>query len=146
MKKLTLFTVIILYLVLVSCTMKKAYVGEYVGRYNQYWCIVDSLPYNCSRQDNAFYIEYTVRRGETSNEYVIEGIIDGSHGDIKSFNHLVTHECDFRFLIAQNGTIIDNISFLPRGNWVNMKLPFAARFTATDFDALYFTWKVRVRG
>lgn len=125
------------------CGCAKEYVGKRVN--TSEWII-----YSPGQKRNFFtgHFVFEIKITETGSdgEYFLEGTLDGTRGSLKSFNHLVIHECRFYILLAKDNVIVDNISFFPKGSDHRNKLPFSRKFKTTYFDSYTIGYEVSVRG
>lgn len=125
--------------------------NPYIGRkvaYSPYSnCYCFSFPKSCTIEDNCFIFDFEIRRGNTETEYILNGTCDGGKGDIKSWAHLNPRDCRFVLMLIKGDTIVDNVSFYPKGTDHTHKMPFNKTFkTDQDFDSVRIYWKVSVRG
>jgi len=66
-------------------------------------------------EGDPFSLSFTISEGSAPGSYAVEGFMDPTKGDVKYFGHLTRQNCKFYLLIANDGVIIDNIQFYPRG-------------------------------
>ena len=124
---LTLIVTSLLWVNIIACSLPKPYVGE---KYNTlFWCHCTDYPKDCVQKTEYFVYEYTVSEGETGDEYIIQGTMDGSGGSVKSWSSIVHNESQFRILLANDSVVVDNIPFRPMGDRLTGKIPFKTNFT-----------------
>lgn len=126
-----------------GCSLKKRYVGINVYKYN--W-----PKYSSGKKINlhtkVFDFEFTINKTKIEEEYLVEGIMDGSRGCLKSLDRLILHKSNFYLLIVQNHVIIDSVMFCPVGTDHTHKLPFKKKFKAGAFDSVYIAYYVTAGG
>lgn len=138
---------ITLFLVINSVSCSKQFVGRQVNTNTQYWCQINALPSTCVQNDKWFVWEFTIEKGQSENEYILEGTADPSRSGAKSFNVILLHESRFSLILANNGTVVDNISFRLIGNSIDSSISFNKKFECEmPFDAGSIYWEASVQG
>ncbi len=138
-----LLILISLAFILSGCSLSKPYVGLEVDttRWKQYQEGVTYFIYT-----NHVEIQIKISETENQNEYVMVGTVDASNRSLKSFDRFVVEDCNFRILLAKNNLIVDSLTFFPKGEDINNKLPFKRKFTTDAFDSFTVTYQIAVRG
>ena len=136
---------ITLFLVINSVSCGKQFVGRQVN--TQYWCQINALPATCVQMDKWFVWEYSIDKGSKENEYILIGTADGSKGGAKSIGNIVPNKSRFSLIIANNGTVIDNIPFFLMGYDIHAPISFKRKFECqSPFNAAIIDWSASVRG
>ncbi len=140
---------------IVWCLSLSACAKYYVGRlidYNEpYWCDCSEFPKTCRQDYRDFVFEYTIIRGDNVEgsdlaEYILEGraIYKGEGG----FSQLATGGqfggSHFRFILVNEGVIIDYFYLNVLGDNLSSGLPFKKRFKSPPFDATAIDYNVYV--
>jgi hypothetical protein len=129
----------------VSCG--KEFVGRQVNTNTQYWCQINALLSTCAQEDKWFVWEYSIEKGSKENEYILKGTADGSRGGAKSIGNIVLSESRFSLILANNGTVVDNINFRLGGNEINAPVSFKKIFECqSSFNAATIFWSAKVQG
>jgi hypothetical protein len=100
----------------------------------------------CIQNTTYFIFEFTVSKDESGGKCTISGTMDGSKGSTKSWSTIMHNKSQFRILLANNGVIVDNIPFRPRGDRLTGKIPFKVSFSSQPFNAVFIYYKFSVRG
>lgn len=138
---------ITLFLVLNSVSCTKQFVGRHVNTDAQFWSQINALPSTCEQSDQWFVWKYTIEKGQSENEYVLKGTADPSRGGAKSFSNIVGHESKFSLILANNGTVVDNIRFRLSGGSMGRPISFNRKFECEmPFDSGAIYWEAKVRG
>ena len=136
---------ITLFLVINSVSCGKQFVGRQFN--TQYWCQITTLPSTCVQKDECFFWEYSIEKGSKQNEFILKGTADGSRGSAKSIGNIVLSESRFSLILANNGTVVDNINFLLLGNEINAPVSFKRIFECqSSFNAAIIFWSAKVQG
>ncbi len=123
----------------------KQHVGKHYNTSG--WTQIYRLPVNGTQTDQWFVWKFTIERGSKENEYILIGTADGSKGGAKSIGNIVPSESSFSLILANNGTVIANISFHLRGTDVNAPISFKRKFECqSPFNAAIIDWSVSVQG
>ena len=128
----------------------KRYVGHSVDYRWDGWCKYSGGEKHCTASRGPLIFDYDIMEGPNKGEYVIDGYIDPTQGEVKSFDHLMegsgTH---FSCIIANDGFVVDNLGFRPNTAYGSLgrRIPFRIEFVRSEgFDAVTFAYKIRVRG
>lgn len=131
----------------------KRFVGQPINYNWEGWCLYDADlnagEKHCRLPSGALIFDFTITRSENENDYLIDGHIDPTQGEIKSWGHMMDTGTRFSVVVANDGYVIDTISFRPVSAYGGLgnKLPFNIRFTNPEgFDAVAFVWKMSIRG
>ena len=122
---------------------------QYVGmHYNTSgWSQIYQLPAKCTQNDQWFVWKYSIEKGSKENEYILKGTADGSRGGAKSVGNIVLSESRFSLILANNGTVVENINFRLRGNEINAPVSFKKIFECqSSFNAATIFWSATVQG
>jgi hypothetical protein len=138
---------------LVALACQKRYVGQSVD-YNWHgWCKYAKYYNNgekhCTIDSGALIFDVTIRKGEKDGEYIIEGFVDPTKGEIKSWDKMLDGPSRFSMIVAHNGKVIDNVAFRPKTVFGGMgtQWPFRINYIQPEgFDAVTFTWNIHIRG
>lgn len=125
---------------------KSAMVGGGICGYTE---SINSGEKHCRLNYGSVIFDFTIQKGEKDGEYIIDGFIDPSKGDLKSINHMVPAETRFFMLVARSGVIVDSVGFRPRAGFGNTdrEWPFTIYYNQPEgFDGLSFAGQVSVRG
>ena len=123
----------------------KQYVGMQVNTSG--WSQIYQLPAYCMQNDKWFVWKYSIEKGSKENEYILMGTADGSKGGAKSVGNLVLNESRFSLILANYGTVVDNISFVLRGSDITSPIPFEKKFECqSPFNAATIFWSAKVQG
>ena len=141
--KIAVLVSIIFLLVSSGCSLKKPYVGLQVNTND--W-VKYSSGEKINFETDAADFELTITKTEEEGEYLLEGIMDGSDGSLKSIHHLVIRECRFSLILAKDNVVVDNVSFFPQGTDHTHKLPYKKKFKTVSFDSVTITYEMSVRG
>lgn len=141
-------------LVLVSCG--KRYVGQEIGYPADEWCDYHSGYYpafgegkQCILNTPHMVFDFIIKKGEAEQDYVIEGFIDFSQGNIKSFDRLMDGPSRFFMLVGRGNRVIDNVSFRPRTIFgdIQKRIPFRIEYHSDEgFDKVTFGYAISVSG
>ena len=138
---------ITLFLVINSVSCSKQFVGRNVNTNTQHWCQIIGLPSTCEQSDKWFVWKYTIEKGQSKNEYILKGTADSSQGGAKSFSRIVLHKSKFSLILTNNGTVVDNISFILRGDSIGSPISFNKKFECEmPFDAGLIYWEAYAQG
>ena len=132
---------------IISCG--KRYVGYRINEASPIWCHYLNGENHYTRELGGLVFEFAIRKGEADGEYIIEGYIDPTQGRIKSWDQFVESQSFFSMVVADNGVIVDNVSFRPRSAYggLNRKMPFKITYNRPEgFDAVTFDWRMLIRG
>ena len=150
MKRFFALSVILMIFAGITSGCGKRYVGRKINYKWDGWCMYYGGEKHCMVSDGALIFDFDIMEGPNNGEYVIDGFIDPTQGEVKSYDYMVegsgTH---FSLIIANDGFIVDNLSFRPKTAYGNLggKIPFRIEFTRPEgFDAVTFSWKMSVRG
>ncbi len=111
------------------------------------WSQIYQLPAKCTQNDQWFVWEYSIEKGSKENEYILIGTADGSKKGAKSVGNLVLNESRFSLILANNGTVVDNITFLLRGWDISSPIPFKKKFECqSSFNSAAIFWSAKVQG
>ena len=134
-----------------SCA--KRYVGESISYSWNGWChyaeYFSSGKKHCTVESGALVFDFDISKGEKRGEYLIEGTIDPTQGELKSWGHIVDSGTKFNLIVVNAGYVVDNISFRPRSATGNLGQTMSFKIQLTEpegFDAVSFYWKMRMRG
>ena len=123
----------------------KQYVGMQVNTSG--WSQIYQLPAKCTQYDQWFVWKYSIEKGSKENEYTLIGTADGSRGGAKSVGNIVLAESRFSLILANNGTVVDNIPFRLRGGDINAPIPFEKKFECqSSFNAAAIFWSAKAQG
>ena len=150
MRRFFAFSVMLMIIAGIISGCGKRYVGQSVNYDWDGWCKYYGGKKHCTVTSGALVFDFDIMEGPNSGEYVIDGYIDPTQGEVKSFDHIMegsgTH---FSVIIANDGFVVDNLSFRPKSAYSNLgrMIPFRIEFVRHEgFDAATFSWKMRVRG
>ena len=142
---LSLKGLLLLAFVLGCLACAKQYEGKHYN--TSRWSQIYQLPAKCTQTDKWFDWKFSIEKGSKINEFILIGTADGSKKDAKSFTHIVLEKSKFSLILANNGTVVDNISFHLIGTDINSPISFKRRFECqSSFDAAAIFWKAWVRG
>jgi hypothetical protein len=111
------------------------------------WSQIYQLPAKCTQNDQWFVWEYSIEKGSKENEYILIGTADGSKKGAKSIGNIVLAESRFSLILANNGTVVDNITFLLRGWDISSPIPFKKKFECqSSFNSAAIFWSAKVQG
>ena len=111
------------------------------------WTQIYRLPANGTQTDQWFFWKFTIERGSKENEYILIGTADGSRGSAKSVGNIVPNKSRFSLILANNGTVVDNIPFMLSGTDVNAPISFKRKFECqSPFNAAIIDWSAYVQG
>ena len=111
------------------------------------WSQIYQLPAKCTQNDKWFVWEFSIEKGSKENEYIFIGTADGSKRGAKSVGNLVIAESRFSLILANNGTVVDNIPFRLRGRDISSPIPFEKKFECqSSFNAAAIFWSAKVQG
>ena len=149
-------TIIVLIAVLGICLIPgcgKRYVGDSVNYSWEGWCqYAEYYNYNekhCRVPSGPLIFDFTITKGDMEHEYKFEGYIDPTQGDVKSWDQMVEGKSFFHMLVANDGVIVDNVSFRPRTAYggLGREMPFTINYINSEgFDAVCFYWSMVIRG
>jgi hypothetical protein len=123
----------------------KQYVGMQVNTSG--WSQIYQLPAKCSQYDQWFVWKYSIEKDSKENEYTLIGTAHGSRGGAKSVGNIVIAESRFSLILANNGTVVDNIPFRLRGGDINAPIPFEKKFECqSSFNAAAIFWSAKAQG
>lgn len=92
---------------------------------------------------------FTITKSDVEQEYILDGFIDPTQGDLKSWANMMDTGTHFSMIVANEGHVIDAVSFRPVSAYGELgnTMPFHIKFTQPDgFDAVAFAWRMRMRG
>ncbi|MFZ7128137.1 MAG: hypothetical protein ACOWWM_18430 [Desulfobacterales bacterium] len=126
----------------------KPYVGQTTNYNHPAWHRVYSIP--CSGKIDGtgpLIVNFKLERTEQPNGYRVTGEFDPTHGEAKSWDHILVEKSRFSMLISEHGIIVDNISFMVHGTNLGRPLPFRFEFqTEFEIDAVAFDYEFWMRG
>ena len=135
----------LLALILGCLACAKQYVGKQFNTSG--WSQIYRLPANCTQTDEWFVWKFSIEKGSKENEYILIGTADGSRGGAKSIGNIVPNKSRFSLIIANNGTVIDNIPFFLMGYDIHAPISFKRKFECqSPFNAAIIDWSASVRG
>ena len=134
-----------------GCT--KRYVGKPVNYNWEGWCVYTANDNNgekhCRVPSGALIFDLTITKSDVQHEYIIDGFVDPTQGAVKSWDRMVGEKSRFNMVVANDGVIVDNVSFRPRTAYggLGSKMPFTIKYTSAEgFDAVSFYWSMTIRG
>ena len=150
MKRFFALSVILMIIAGITSGCGKRYVGTSVNYSWDGWCMYYGGEKHCTVSTGALIFDFDIVEGPNTGEYIIDGYIDPTQGAVKSWSTISegsgTH---FSLIIANDGFVVDNLGFRPKTAYGNLvdQIPFRIEFTRPEgFDAVAFSWKMRVRG
>ena len=137
---------------LVSCFQKR-YVGLKVNYNPNVWCRYDASANggekSCYIDLSKMVLEFAITKGPNPGEYIVEGTMDPTKGEFKSWSHILDKDTHFNIIIAKDGIVVDNVTFRPVTAFGELKgkLPFKIHLNQPNgFDAVTFTGEITMRG
>lgn len=131
-------------LIFAGCVGHKKYVGRTVNyHHNNLWCINNGEP--CRVFDNTFLFEYTIT--EKNGKYTIEGTIDPTQGNIKSWSTFQSQGTRFSLiLVGEDNVVFDNVP-IPVILNISRKMTFSKKIVfEKKISAIFIDWQCYVRG
>ena len=131
----------------ISCG--KRYVGYRIDQGSPIWCHYINGENHYTRDIGGLVFDFTIKEGQDDGEYIIDGHIDPSQGKVKSWDRMIPEKSRFNMIVANDGVIVDNISFRPITAYggLSSKMPFNFKYISPEgFDAVTFIWNMYVRG
>lgn len=133
-----------------SC--QKRYVGQRVNPTGGDWCVYAENDNNgekhCTIERGALIFDVTIRRGEKNGEYIIEGFIDPTQGEIKSWDRM-SDKSRFSMIVVHDGMVIDNVGFRAKTVFggIGTQWPFRIDYMQPEgIDAVTFSYNIQIRG
>lgn len=150
MKRFSALLVILMVIAGITSGCGKRFVGQSVNYGWDGWCRYYGGEKHCTVSSGDLLFDFDIMEGPNNGEYIIDGYVDPSQGQLKSWGHIMEGSgTRFNLIIANDSYVVDNLSFRPRtvdGN-LGSKIPFRIEFTRPEgFDAVTFVWKMMVRG
>jgi len=140
------FLLVVLFLILSSCSIKKPYVGIKINPYYPLTAKIEYLPASVvmEAEEGAFAFDIQLYKTKASDEYRLTGgmTCNGKGG----FAHIVQETFRVQLLLIKNGTVIDSMALNPMGTDLDHRMPFKRNFKSTLFDAIAITYGGQVRG
>ena len=153
MRRISMFLAITVLCAGLTSGCGKKYVGETVNYNWEGWCVYseghNSGEKHCTVPSGGLIFDFTIAKGEVEHEYIIEGYLDPTQGDVKSWDRMIPEKSRFNMIVANDGVIIDNVSFRPMSAYggLSSRMPFAIQYNSPEgFDAVCFYWNMYVRG
>jgi hypothetical protein len=133
-------------LILFACG--KRYVGQIVNTKAPAWHRVGTLPDQGHIANvGPLVVDFQIETGDGPGNYIVTGEFDASTGSAKSWSNILPEKSKFSMLIASEGMVVDNISFLVRGENLNQPLPFRITFHCDKpIEAVAFWYQFYMRG
>jgi hypothetical protein len=148
MRKFMAFVTILMFLTMtVSCG--KQYVGYKIDHGSPVWCHYINGENHYTKDIGGLVFDFIIKEGQGDGEYIIDGYIDPTKGQVKSWDRMIPEKSRFSMLVANDGVIVDNISFRPITPYggLGSKMPFTIKYISPEgFDAVTFYWNMYVRG
>ena len=154
MRRLSL-AVILFYCALVLVSCGKKYVGQEIGYPSEGWCDYHSGYYPafgegklCVLTTPHMVFDFIIKKGEAEGDYVIEGFVDASNGNI-SYYRLMDGPSKFFMLVGRGERIVDNVSFRPHTVFGDLqkRMPFRIEYHSDEgFDKVTFGYELSVAG
>jgi hypothetical protein len=136
----------------VALSCQKRYVGMEVNPTEADWCIYGEYYNNgekhCTLDRGGLIFDFTIRKGEKAGEYVIEGVVDPTKGELKSWDKM-SDQSYFSMIVVHAGKVIDNVAFRPKTTFGNIGAhwPFRIDYMQPEgFDAVTFSYNIQIRG
>jgi hypothetical protein len=146
-KRLWVLLVILLGAGLVSCG--KRYVGQRIDPGWPGWCHYLSGEKHCTKTVGALVFDFTIKEGQGEGTFIIEGVVDATKGEIKSWDKMLEGKSRFSMIVSDDGIIVDNVAFRPRSAYgdLGQQMPFLIHYSRPEgFDAVTFSWNMVIRG
>ena len=151
-RALSLFAVVVLCLGLTLGCGKK-HVGKQINYNWDGWCLYtmsdNGGEKHCKVPSGGLIFDLTITKGEAEHEYYIKGHVDPTQGHVKSWDRMIPEKSRFSMIVANDGVIIDNVSFRPVTAYggLSSAMPFTIKYICPEgFDAIAFDWSLYVRG
>ena len=149
MKRIFAFAVVLMILAAFTSGCSKRYVGQTVNYDWDGWCRYNRGEKHCTVSSGALVFDFDIFNGVNEGQYIVEGNIDPTQGELKSWATMVDVGTRFSLIIANDGVVVDNIGFRPKsyGGRLGNKIPFTINLTRPEgFDAVAFYWRMTVSG
>ena len=141
-------------LVLISCG--KRFVGEQIEYPAEAWCEYYPGYYpafgegkHCVLTTAHLIFDFIIKKGDAEGDFVIQGFIDATQGNLKSFNYIIEGRSRFFMLVGKVDKIVDNVSFRPKTLWSDLqnKMPFRIDYHSDEgFDKVTFGYDLSISG
>ncbi len=138
-------------LAMISCA--KPHVGKRINTHSSGFCRYAAIDNNgekrCLLRDGHLVFDFSIKKGEREGEYIIDGTMDPSQGDLASISHLVPAKSRFNLLVIRDGVIVDNVGFRPRAGFGNTDRPWPFTINLDmpeGLDGVTLTYFISVRG
>ncbi len=111
--------------------IKNSFIHLFIKSYRAYCHFLHIIPFHLKHK----------------NKFMLKGTADPSQSGVKSFNRIVLHKSKFSLILANNGTVVDNMSFVLRGGSIGGPISFNRKFECEmPFDAGGIHWEAKVQG
>jgi hypothetical protein len=131
----------------------KRFVGQSVDYSWEGWCQYAAYFNNgekhCTLTSGPLIFDFDISKGENEGEYLIDGYIDPTQGELTNFSQMDAIGTSFNLIVAHAGYVVDSIGFRPQNYMGNFgqKMPFRIHLQQPNgFDAVTFAWKMRAHG
>ena len=147
MKRHVVIAVLMISLGVISCG--KRYVGQRINPAWTGWCHYLNGEKHCTKELGALIFDFTIKEGDVEGDFIIEGYLDASKGEIKSWDKMLEGQSHFSMIVADDGVVVDNVAFRPRPVYgeLGSTIPFKIEYNRPGgFDAISFYWKMLIKG
>jgi hypothetical protein len=145
-RKTAIVSLIVICMIFVACG--KRFVGRLVDTNHPAWHQVRDLPDHGRITDmGPLDVDFTIASGANPGDYIVTGEFDASAGSAKSWSYVYPSKSKFSLLIASEGMVVDNISFMIREESLSRPLPFKIEFHCDKpIEAIAFWYNFYMRG
>lgn len=127
MKRFYALLVILLIIAGITSGCGKRFVGQSVNYGWDGWCRYYGGEKHCTVHSGALIFDFDIMEGLNTGEYIVDGYIDPTQGNAKSFDHIMEGSgTSFSLIIANDSYVVDNLRFRPKIAFGSLgsKIPF----------------------